>query len=1486
MYGLSNADVYNYTPTAAGTIQENLSWWQNPDGLDRPVYPVCAVELSTQGFTTASGPYTELSSSLSPAFGVAYNAVNNYSGTIAVTTTETSGKLLANKAAYFTVVPFVGKATYHLTVKWKKSGATSWTTVVDKTGTTLGGSDGSLYEDQPGSFHLVAQYWKGAAKPGTVYADWRDTVAARAASPGVLQNDTNVNWVPPTVSNPTVSSTGFSARWLTIALHPKHSALYPTSWPTSGANPKPGSTTPDQAPLWYTASYPVDTTSIDSQWQVLRCCPVTFCWAPSINATGPSGGCWSAGDACWTVDGSAGGTLIAQPWERPTLTYRFYGDTLVWVYTTGPNCGIARVAVDGVDQGTVDQYSSTVQYQVKRSYSGLGADYHVVQIVSDGSKNAASTDYQITHDAFVAMTSPDDPRPATQTIQQDNTDGSTMYTWPVGENSLAHGGKYSFTSLANSATAYTFSGTGVTWLYGRGPRLGYADVYIDGSYKGRLDLYAAALSFTSQAYAGLASGTHTILVVAQPNGSRCGVISDAFQVGGTTVEGEAASYMDYKDGTVAFTSQTAALISDLQVSEDSQGVVQVALAFSGTTPQLDALGASATSNPVTICVPPCAKLQNGGFMIVDSMNKDVQGLWHIAGHVTHSVGDYIKDASDGVSYTFHLRPSASTRSVQLGGKWTMEIGGKSVVAFKLTGPRNYHLPNGEQAVFGLGTIAALRSADLKAGFDPVTWSGPKTYATGTAIVTVGGSIRITNYLVGPGGSDSSMYGGVGIDVPPPGELMPQAVGLNGLLCLGFGVDATVSGQASIGVSESFRRTYSGTMTASLVGVPPVPSISGISGQRIASADTDPYYCDKDPSTWVYGDAYLKPRVAVHVTVHPDPVGVWLLAMKVYNHLGLHLPESAMSTLKNGQDCEVSWGLYSLYEYHADSNPALAYGAIWVGADREVDQGLPLDRVMTGWESASGYKTGLGLDDFIEFGLTYNVNSYDYWHECVYFYDGGGGTTRADGDGDGQPGGSQVTQPIPSDAKDHLKLALPPTHQLPGYAVVLPKNYDTSLQAIGSVRHYLTQDGTNQDGPQGEVVDLLADRTQPLYPQAVVPLQACQNCGKLISPYAGLLVYDPIYGFDYIDECPYCGYLNNTFARVIDGGRSQPGAGPYQVDAGVAAWLEETGPGSPELTHGSELYLRNLSGQAVFKLPADWHHKGDPVGTIREQSLIRVALAGKAHFVAFTHSEGTKTEYQMCREFGGCAFDPQAGTFGDEIELAPSGTASKDELAIDSVDANHALAVWLKPGSATVPQEIWASYITTTLGQEAVQSFKIYAGPTWVSPNEIQHLDVCCAPAKWTVVWQESGLICGCDIDPATKTPIQPQNPHNGTGYVIGGSYAQSGGHCYGPVIADSAGKRLVAWSESYQYVYYPGSGDYDHVQTFWDIQTAHLDGITPGDAKIFMAYGDVPTCLAVSGRESQGVTTAQWYVAASPGFSQDQTYPVDAPLADAFALDQ
>lgn len=79
----------------------------------------------------------------------------------------------------------------------------------------------------------------------------------------------------------------------------------------------------------------------------------------------------------------------------------FEGNHITWIGTRGSDLGIANVYIDGVLQGTVDQYSPSYEVDVPLfSLNNLSDGFHTITIEVTDTKNPLSTDFYVEVDAF------------------------------------------------------------------------------------------------------------------------------------------------------------------------------------------------------------------------------------------------------------------------------------------------------------------------------------------------------------------------------------------------------------------------------------------------------------------------------------------------------------------------------------------------------------------------------------------------------------------------------------------------------------------------------------------------------------------------------------------------------------------------------------------------------------------------------------------------------------------------------------------------------------------------------------------------------------------------------------------------------------------------------------------------------------------------------------------------------------------------------
>lgn len=110
---------------------------------------------------------------------------------------------------------------------------------------------------------------------------------------------------------------------------------------------------------------------------------------------------------------ASGGSYRYSSITTAAASLTFTGDSINWIGEKGPNYGKAKVTIAGSTVCAlsapcgIDLYNSTAKWKtVIKSFTGLGAGQHTIQIRPLGSKNAKSTGYRVAVDAFSGPIAP------------------------------------------------------------------------------------------------------------------------------------------------------------------------------------------------------------------------------------------------------------------------------------------------------------------------------------------------------------------------------------------------------------------------------------------------------------------------------------------------------------------------------------------------------------------------------------------------------------------------------------------------------------------------------------------------------------------------------------------------------------------------------------------------------------------------------------------------------------------------------------------------------------------------------------------------------------------------------------------------------------------------------------------------------------------------------------------------------------------------
>jgi len=100
---------------------------------------------------------------------------------------------------------------------------------------------------------------------------------------------------------------------------------------------------------------------------------------------------------------SANGGSIREVASRGAAQARFTGRTLKWITQRCPDCGRAKILIDGRNKGVIDLYSPTMKWGVTLTFRRLGKGIHTVRVVATGTRNPDSAGTKVVLDAFVGI---------------------------------------------------------------------------------------------------------------------------------------------------------------------------------------------------------------------------------------------------------------------------------------------------------------------------------------------------------------------------------------------------------------------------------------------------------------------------------------------------------------------------------------------------------------------------------------------------------------------------------------------------------------------------------------------------------------------------------------------------------------------------------------------------------------------------------------------------------------------------------------------------------------------------------------------------------------------------------------------------------------------------------------------------------------------------------------------------------------------------
>lgn len=220
---------------------------------------------------------------------------------------------------------------------------------------------------------------------------------------------------------------------------------------------------------------------------------------------------------------SSGGTAAqsARPGERATFT--FAGTSITWIGARGPLTGIARVFLDGVFVAEVDTYAPNDQIQAAVfAATDLADASHTLTI--------ESTSPRVIVDAF-------DVTSSGTRFQETHPSVAYGQGWVHGIWDLAYSeGTIAESSTPGARATFTFTGTSIAWVGGRGPITGIARVFLDDVLVAEVDTYSPTFAPQKTIFTlpSVPAGTHTLAIEVtgrqNPASTEAVIVVDAFDV--------------------------------------------------------------------------------------------------------------------------------------------------------------------------------------------------------------------------------------------------------------------------------------------------------------------------------------------------------------------------------------------------------------------------------------------------------------------------------------------------------------------------------------------------------------------------------------------------------------------------------------------------------------------------------------------------------------------------------------------------------------------------------------------------------------------------------------------------------------------------------------------------------------------------------------------------------------------------------------------
>jgi serine protease AprX len=236
-------------------------------------------------------------------------------------------------------------------------------------------------------------------------------------------------------------------------------------------------------------------------------------------------------------DSTAVSSIVAEA----TATFPFTGTGVSWIGLKCNVCGIAFVSIDGGAATTVDTAGPAapgtpgLTSEVLFTTAPLVAGSHAMVIRVTGTTSSGGA--HIVMDAFDVTSDGTVPPPSPAPTRYESEGAATLTgTWTSNTDFVAwSGGSAAASNVGASRATISFTGTAVSWVGVKCELCGIADVFVDGTLAGTVDLFSPTREqgavFTAT---GLLAGSHTLAIevtgTTNPASGDAYVAVDAFDV--------------------------------------------------------------------------------------------------------------------------------------------------------------------------------------------------------------------------------------------------------------------------------------------------------------------------------------------------------------------------------------------------------------------------------------------------------------------------------------------------------------------------------------------------------------------------------------------------------------------------------------------------------------------------------------------------------------------------------------------------------------------------------------------------------------------------------------------------------------------------------------------------------------------------------------------------------------------------------------------